>query len=123
MRSRAMALSLHSARPGRGLRSQTQRSDTDSANGPLPAWDGNRRLIFLGLHAPSSCVTVGNAMASNATDRHDPAELGELERAVLELVWKNGTQSADQVRECLDEGGRRLKESTIRTVLRRLEEK
>ena len=62
-------------------------------------------------------------MSSNTTQSHDPAELGELERAILELVWEHGVQSADQVRESLTQQGRPLKESTIRTVLRRLEEK
>jgi BlaI family transcriptional regulator, penicillinase repressor len=61
-------------------------------------------------------------MSSNTTHSHDPAELGELERAVLELIW-DGAQSADQVRAHLEKHGRPLKESTIRTVLRRLEEK
>jgi BlaI family transcriptional regulator, penicillinase repressor len=62
-------------------------------------------------------------MTSNITKGHDPAELGELERAILELVWEHGVRSADQVREHLAQEGRPLKESTIRTVLRRLEEK
>jgi predicted transcriptional regulator len=59
-------------------------------------------------------------MASNATPGHDPAELGELERSILLIVWRLGTITAEQVREEL---GRPLKDSTIRTVLRRLEEK
>ena len=62
-------------------------------------------------------------MNGNTTQDHDPAELGELERAVLELIWEHVVQSADQVREHLAQQGRPLKESTIRTVLRRLEEK
>ncbi len=67
-------------------------------------------------------------MGSNTTGRHellphDPSELGELERSILELVWQYKVQSADQVRERLGQAGRPLKESTIRTVLRRLEEK
>jgi BlaI family transcriptional regulator, penicillinase repressor len=62
-------------------------------------------------------------MTSSTTQSHDPGELGELERAVLELIWEHGVQSADQVREHLVTQGRPLKESTIRTVLRRLEEK
>jgi BlaI family penicillinase repressor len=62
-------------------------------------------------------------MSSNTTQSHDPAELGELERAILDLVWEVGVMSADQVRERLAQQGRPLKESTIRTVLRRLEEK
>jgi len=47
-------------------------------------------------------------------------DLGELERDVMRLVWANGPVTAETVREQLD---RRLKESTVRTVLRRLEEK
>jgi BlaI family transcriptional regulator, penicillinase repressor len=62
-------------------------------------------------------------MTSNTTLSHDPAELGELERAVLELIWERGVQSAEQVREQLARQNRPLKESTIRTVLRRLEAK
>lgn len=54
------------------------------------------------------------------TPIHDPAELGDLERQVLEIVWKRGTATAEQVRE---EISRPLKDATIRTVLRRLEEK
>jgi predicted transcriptional regulator len=59
-------------------------------------------------------------MNGNTTQRHDPAELGELERGILSLVWRFGSMTAEQVREQL---GRPLKDSTIRTVLRRLEEK
>jgi len=56
----------------------------------------------------------------NATNGHDPAGLGELERQVLDLVWCRQELTADNVREALD---RPLKDSTVRTVLRRLEEK
>jgi predicted transcriptional regulator len=59
-------------------------------------------------------------MASNTTSGHDPAELGELERSILSIVWGRGEATAEQVREDLR---RPLKDSTIRTVLRRLEEK
>ena len=62
-------------------------------------------------------------MSGNATVHHDPAELGELERAVLELIWAHGVQSADEVRSQLHTRGRVLKESTVRTVLKRLEAK
>jgi BlaI family penicillinase repressor len=47
-------------------------------------------------------------------------ELGELELEVMQLVWAHAPVTAETVRERLD---RRLKESTVRTVLRRLEEK
>jgi BlaI family transcriptional regulator, penicillinase repressor len=59
-------------------------------------------------------------MASNTQPAHDPVELGELERDILTIVWRLGNVTAEQVREELDRG---LKDSTIRTVLRRLEEK
>jgi Predicted transcriptional regulator len=59
-------------------------------------------------------------MTSNTTIGHDPAELGELERSILLIIWRMGQITAEQVREEL---GRPLKDSTIRTVLRRLEEK
>jgi BlaI family transcriptional regulator, penicillinase repressor len=47
-------------------------------------------------------------------------DLGDLEREVMQLVWAKGPVTAESVREQLR---RRLKESTVRTVLRRLEEK
>jgi len=51
---------------------------------------------------------------------HIKADLGDLEQDVMQLVWAHGAVSADAVREALK---RPLKESTIRTVLRRLEDK
>jgi BlaI family transcriptional regulator, penicillinase repressor len=59
-------------------------------------------------------------MTGNTEYDHDPAELGELERSILLIVWRLGDVTAEKVRE---EVGRPLKDSTIRTVLRRLEEK
>ncbi|HTV82712.1 MAG TPA: BlaI/MecI/CopY family transcriptional regulator [Acidobacteriaceae bacterium] len=59
-------------------------------------------------------------MARNTDTDHDPAELGELERDVLRIVWRNAEATADQVRGEME---RPLKDSTIRTVLRRLEKK
>jgi BlaI family transcriptional regulator, penicillinase repressor len=50
----------------------------------------------------------------------DLPELGELELKVMQLVWAHAPITAEMVRERLD---RPLKESTVRTVLRRLEEK
>jgi BlaI family penicillinase repressor len=47
-------------------------------------------------------------------------DLGELEREVMQLVWSGGEVTADEIRLQLD---RKPKESTVRTVLRRLEEK
>ena len=47
-------------------------------------------------------------------------DLGDLERDVMQLVWAHAPITAEVVREKL---ARRLKESTVRTVLRRLEDK
>ena len=62
----------------------------------------------------------GRNQSGHAGAGHDPAELGELERAILSIVWRLGSVSAELVREELE---RPLKDSTVRTVLRRLEEK
>jgi BlaI family penicillinase repressor len=51
---------------------------------------------------------------------NDLPDLGELEREVMLLVWNHGHIIAETVRERLS---RPLKESTVRTVLKRLEEK
>jgi BlaI family transcriptional regulator, penicillinase repressor len=48
------------------------------------------------------------------------SRLGELEREVLKLVWQRAPATADDVRAMLS---RPLRESTVRTVLKRLEEK
>lgn len=50
----------------------------------------------------------------------DLPDLGELEREVMQFVWSHGPVTAERVRENLSKP---LKESTVRTVLRRLEEK
>jgi BlaI family transcriptional regulator, penicillinase repressor len=47
-------------------------------------------------------------------------DLGDLEREVMQLVWTSEPITAEAIRERLS---RPLKESTVRTVLRRLEEK
>ena len=52
----------------------------------------------------------------------EPNPLGELEHAILGHVWGHGPCSAESCREALMPD-RPLKDSTIRTVLRRLEEK
>jgi predicted transcriptional regulator len=51
---------------------------------------------------------------------HNVSDLGDLEREVLHRVWQNGPSTADSVQKALS---RPLKESTVRTVLKRLEEK
>jgi predicted transcriptional regulator len=48
--------------------------------------------------------------------------LSELEHAVMDLLWSRGASTAEQVREALAPG-RPMKDATVRTILRRLEEK
>ncbi len=48
--------------------------------------------------------------------------VGPLENAVLQVLWERGAATADEVRVALEKS-RKLKESTVRTLLRRLEEK
>jgi BlaI family transcriptional regulator, penicillinase repressor len=54
--------------------------------------------------------------------KNDKPRLSPLENAVMQVVWSQGRATADDVRTAL---ARRhdLKDSTIRTILRRLEEK
>jgi predicted transcriptional regulator len=54
------------------------------------------------------------------TDEEHLANLGDLQREIVQVVWANAPVTAETVREKLS---RPLKESTVRTVLRRLEEK
>lgn len=81
-------------------------------------WTGAQKTLL--DSSPFLYVTVCNTMTRNTEPDHDPAELGELERDLLTTVWRLGSATAEQAREEL---GRPLKDSTIRTVLRRLEEK
>ena len=48
--------------------------------------------------------------------------LGEVEQAVMDYIWSQGPSTAESCREALA-SSRPMKDSTIRTVLRRLEEK
>ena len=53
-------------------------------------------------------------------DDDNLADLGDLQRQIVQIVWANAPVTAETVRGKLS---RPLKESTVRTVLRRLEEK
>jgi BlaI family penicillinase repressor len=48
--------------------------------------------------------------------------LGEVEQLVMDYVWRHGPSTSEECREALV-STRPMKDSTIRTVLRRLEEK
>jgi BlaI family transcriptional regulator, penicillinase repressor len=51
-----------------------------------------------------------------------PRNLGEVEQVVMDYVWQNGPCTAEACREAIAPE-RPMKESTIRTILRRLEAK
>jgi predicted transcriptional regulator len=48
--------------------------------------------------------------------------LGEVEQIVMDYIWTHGPSTSEACREALS-SSRPMKDSTIRTVLRRLEEK
>lgn len=52
--------------------------------------------------------------------RHPRVPLGDLEHELLTILWKHGEMTATAVRKHV---ARKLKDPTIRTVLRRLEDK
>lgn len=54
--------------------------------------------------------------------KQDRKALSDLEHIVMTFLWPHGAATADQVREALAPN-RPLKDATVRTVLRRLEEK
>jgi BlaI family transcriptional regulator, penicillinase repressor len=57
---------------------------------------------------------------SNTSIQNHPTGLGRVERQVMLIVWTLGKTTAEAVRAKLQHP---LKESTVRTVLRRLEQK
>lgn len=58
----------------------------------------------------------------SGTQRSRPRGLGNVEQLVMDFVWSHGPCSAEACREAL-KPARPLKESTVRTILRRLEQK
>ena len=57
------------------------------------------------------------------TQRNTPRRpLTDLQQAIVDAVWSGGPATAEQVRERLAPA-HRLKDSTVRTLLRRLEER
>ncbi|HXW55059.1 MAG TPA: BlaI/MecI/CopY family transcriptional regulator [Candidatus Cybelea sp.] len=51
-----------------------------------------------------------------------PKGLGQVEQVVMDFLWARGPSSAESCREAL-RPTRPMKESTVRTILRRLEQK
>ncbi len=54
--------------------------------------------------------------------RKKKSPLSQLENTIMDIVWAKGSATAEGVRIEL-EGTQKLKDSTVRTILRRLEEK
>jgi len=88
---------------------------------PLGPSIGMARKSSLCLTAAFLSVTYCNATMTN-TKLARLKNLGEVEQLVMDYVWTHGPSSAEVCREALA-SLRPMKDSTIRTVLRRLEEK
>lgn len=93
-----------------------------------PRSAGSRRLGGKFLPCTKSCLTAPDSSVTrcNATmtsvNKKRPKGLGEVEQMIMELIWDNGPCSAESCREALA-ATRPMKESTVRTILRRLEQK
>jgi BlaI family penicillinase repressor len=68
------------------------------------------------LRAASTSATLCHVTYSNTSNR----SLTELQQAILDFIWSGGPATADQVREALLPK-HPLKDSSVRTLLRRLE--
>jgi BlaI family transcriptional regulator, penicillinase repressor len=79
-----------------------------------------RRPLFF-LTALGFTVTCCNATMTN-TSQLRLRNLGAVEQLVMDYIWNHGPSSAEACREAMA-SSRPMKDSTIRTVLRRLEEK
>jgi len=58
----------------------------------------------------------------NSAKKRQPKSLGQLEELVMEYCWSKGSATAEACRQALADRWA-MKDSTARTVLRRLEEK
>ena len=70
----------------------------------------SRKLTRVRLSATVSNVTMSNR------------QLTDLQQAIVDFIWKAGPSTAEQIREGLAPK-HELKDSTIRTLLRRLEDR
>jgi BlaI family penicillinase repressor len=75
--------------------------------------------IPLVLQATATCVTHCHVTGRNA---HTRAPLTDLQQAILDVVWAEGGVTAERVREALKPRFP-LKDSSVRTLLRRLEQR
>src|SRR5579863_3574499 len=90
-------------------------SEPHSLIGKRAAFIYGRRLTVPATNATSSSITM-----SSAKTLRNP--FTDLEQAIMASVWRRGSATAEQVREDLAPK-HKLKESTIRTLLGRLEKK
>jgi predicted transcriptional regulator len=58
----------------------------------------------------------------NSAKKKHPKSLGQLEQLVMEYCWSYGSATAEACREALADKWT-MKDSTVRTILRRLEQK
>ena len=77
--------------------------------------------MILCLTRGSVSVTHCNATMINR-NRQRPKNLGNVEQVVMDYLWEHSPCTAEACREALA-GTQPMKDSTMRTVLRRLEEK
>src|SRR5271156_6064356 len=84
-------------------------------------WNAARSQHFFQLTRFRPSVTSCSATMKH-THNTRPRNLGEVEQLVMDYVWSHGPVSSEACREALA-ARRPMKESTIRTVLRRLEVK
>jgi BlaI family transcriptional regulator, penicillinase repressor len=99
----------------------------DDADSDMARWNSNctttKGIAFLTVLNLS--VTHCNATMTNIMTNVRKARLknmGEVEQLVMDYIWAHGPSSSEACREGLA-ASRPMKDSTIRTVLRRLEEK
>ena len=98
---------------------------SDASQSRFTLLKNHHRLGWLNWRGLAACATICNVtpidpQTSENMRSESLPDLGDLEREVMQLIWANGSLTAEFIRERL---ARRLKESTVRTVLRRLEEK
>lgn len=91
---------------------------------PIHEWRGPkkcRRPRGARLTPAPVCVTFCNVTMFSAS-KAPRKPLSELEHQIMRVLWTRGAASSEQVRTALAVR-RPLKDSTVRTVLRRLQEK
>src|SRR5580658_5373331 len=81
-----------------------------------------RSLEQEALDIAAQFVTISDVTVCHASKMARQKSLGDLERQVMEFLWEHGPATGEAVRSAVSQE-RPLTDSTIRTVLRRLEAK